>query len=57
MDNVKKRIKPQGHFIKDRKAEIIIGLILFFAGALLIWDAFDGRGKRVPWPGGALMPW
>lgn len=57
MDNVKKFVKPSGHFIGDRRVEIFIGLILFFTGALMLWDAFDGRGKKVPWPGGAIMPW
>lgn len=58
MDNVKRALKPNGgHFIKDRKAEILIGVILFLVGALLLFDAFDARGKKVPWPGGAIMPW
>jgi hypothetical protein len=54
--NVKKLVKPSGHFIGDRKAEILVGLVLFLAGSMLIWDAFDGRGKKMPWPGGAIMP-
>lgn len=57
MENIKKRIKPSGHFIKDRKVEIIVGLILFLAGGVMLWDAFDGRGRKMPWPGGAIMPW
>lgn len=57
MDNIKRVIKPHGHFINDRKVEIFIGLLLFFTGAIMLWDAFDGRGKKVPWPGGAIMPW
>lgn len=57
MDNVKRAIKPNGHFVKNRKAEIMLGLGLFLFGALLLYDAFDARGKKVPWPGGAIMPW
>lgn len=57
MDNVKRAIKPRGHFVKNRKTEIFLGIVLFMAGALLIWDAFDGRGRKVPWPGGAILPW
>jgi len=57
MDNVKRLIKPSGHFINNRKAEIILGIILFLAGALLLYDAFDARGKKMPWPGGAIAPW
>lgn len=58
MDNVKRVVKPGGgHFIKNRKLEILIGTILFLVGALLVWDAFDGRGKKLPWPLGAVAPW
>lgn len=58
MENVKKLFKPNGgHFIQKRSVEIIIGLILFMAGCLLLYDAFDSRGKKMPWPGGAIAPW
>lgn len=57
MDNVKRAIKPRGHFIQDRKTEIILGIVLFMAGALLLFDAFDARGKKMPWPMGAVAPW
>lgn len=57
MDNLKRAVKPNGHFLKSRKAEIIIGVILFLVGALLVYDAFDGRGKKMPWPMGAIAPW
>jgi hypothetical protein len=57
VDNVKRAIKPRGHFIQDRKTEIILGIVLFMAGALLLFDAFDARGKKMPWPMGAVAPW
>lgn len=57
MQNVKRLIKPRGHFIQNRKYEILIGVILFLAGALLVYDAYDARGKKMPWPAGALAPW
>jgi hypothetical protein len=57
VENVKKAIKPNGHFIQNRALEILIGVVLFMAGALLVWDAYDGRGKKLPWPGGAIAPW
>jgi hypothetical protein len=57
VDNIKRLIKPEGHFINNRKVEIIIGAILFMIGALLLWDAFDGRNKKAPWPVGAVTPW
>lgn len=57
MDNVKRAIKPNGHFIKNRKHEILLGAILFLVGALFLYDAFDARGKKMPWPAGAVTPW
>lgn len=57
MDNVKRVLKPHGHFIQSRKWEIIIGVAFFLIGACLMYDAFDARGKKVPWPGGAILPW
>lgn len=57
MDNIKRMVKPSGHFVKNRGAEIFLGAALFLIGALLLYDAFDGRGKKMPWPGGAIAPW
>jgi hypothetical protein len=50
-------IKPSGHLVGNRKAEIVIGIILFLAGSLLLYDAFDKRGKAVPWPISGALPW
>lgn len=36
--------------------ELVIGIILFIAGAMLLWDAWNGRGKDAPWPIGAILP-
>lgn len=57
MDNVKRAVKPRGHFIQNRSIEIAVGAILFMLGALLLYDAFDGRGRHLPWPLGAIAPW
>lgn len=57
MRPVKRMIKPNGHLIENRGWETVIGLFLFIIGAVLIWDAFDGRGKSLPWPAGAVTPW
>lgn len=57
MENVKRALKPRGHFMQNRRAEIFIGVIMFLFGALLVYDAFDGRGKKMPWPMGAIAPW
>lgn len=56
MDNVKRLIKPNGHFIQNRKTEMIVGAIVFVLGALLLWDAWNGRGKNAPWPLGGILP-
>lgn len=50
-------LKPKGHLIQDRRIEIAVGLLLFLLGAYLMYDAFDARGKKMPWPAGAVMPW
>jgi hypothetical protein len=57
VEDLKKAIKKRGHFIESRPAEIFIGIFFFLVGALLVWDAFDGRGKKLPWPLGAIAPW
>lgn len=54
---VKNRIKNKGHLIKDRKTEIIVGSVLAVIGLLLLWDAFDGRDKKMPWPISGMAPW
>jgi hypothetical protein len=57
VDNLKRAVKPRGHFMQNRRAEIFIGVVMFLFGALLVYDAFDGRGKKLPWPLGAVAPW
>lgn len=37
--------------------EIILGILMFVIGAILIYDAYDARGKKVPWPASVLAPW
>lgn len=50
-------LKPKGHFIENRTTEMILGLVLFVVGAFLLYDAFDGRGKKLPWLANAITPW
>lgn len=57
MQNIVRKIKPRGHLIENRPAEVIVGLILTLIGLMLLWDAFDGRGKKMPWPASGLAPW
>jgi hypothetical protein len=33
----------------DRRTEILLGAAAFAVGALLLRDAFDGRGRKQPW--------
>jgi hypothetical protein len=53
----KPRIIPKNHFMRDRKKEMVIGFVLFLVGCLLLYDAFDARGKRMPMPAGIVTPW
>lgn len=46
----------KGH-IMARRYEIGLGFVLTIVGCVLLWDAFDNRGKRLPWPLSAFMPW
>lgn len=58
MDTIHNKIrKPGQHYMKNRKAEIALGIVLFLVGCLLLYDAFDARGKKLPWPAGGLAPW
>lgn len=57
MESIVRRIKPRGHFMENRRAEIVLGVLLFLIGGCLLWDAFDGRGKKLPWPASGLAPW
>lgn len=52
-----KVISRNGHFIKDRKTEAIVAIVITVIGLCLLWDAFDGRGKKLPWPASGLTPW
>lgn len=54
--DLKRKVKPSGHFIKSRKKEIFVGVLLFAVGAMLLWDAFEGRNKNMPWPFSGMMP-
>jgi hypothetical protein len=47
----------RGHLIESRPKEILLGLALFIIGCALLYDAFDNRGKKMPWPAGGLAPW
>lgn len=46
-----------GHFIADRTTELVLGFIFIAIGGFLLWDAFDNRGKKLPWPLSGLAFW
>jgi hypothetical protein len=35
--------------IHDRRTEILVAASCLAMGSWLMWDAYDGRGKRRPW--------
>jgi len=47
----------KGHFIKSKGLEGTLGFALAIIGCILVWDAFDNRGKKLPWPLSGFMPW
>jgi hypothetical protein len=54
---VRNPLKPKGHWVQSRNWEMVTGVALFAIGCMLLWDAFDNRGRKAPWPVGALTPW
>ena len=44
-------------FIADHKTETAVGLALVVAGFVVLYDAFDGRGRKKPAILGPFLPW
>lgn len=42
--------------IRDRGVELALGVALFLAGAWLIHDAYEGRGKNRPFAASLILP-
>jgi hypothetical protein len=42
--------------IQDRSFELGLGVALFIAGAWLIRDAYEGRGKKRPFAAHLILP-
>jgi hypothetical protein len=55
--SVKGYVGRHGHFIQNRKYEILLAVVLMLVGSLLLYDAYDTRGKKLPWPASVLAPW
>jgi len=45
------------HLIQNRSMEIYLGIMLFIIGSILIYDAYNARGQKLPWPASLLAPW
>lgn len=43
--------------MRNRAWEMAIGFAFVVIGCILLWDAFDNRGKKMPWPISGLQPW
>lgn len=56
---MKNPLKPgkNHHWIKSQGWEGAIGVIFLVLGCMLLWDAFDNRGRKMPWPASGLAPW
>ena len=39
---------PRVPIVRDRQLGIWLGVALFSVGAVLLWDAYEGRGKSRP---------
>jgi hypothetical protein len=58
MPGLTSHIKPKnGHWVQSQGWEAVVGFVLVFIGCALLWDAFDNRGRKLPWPVSGLAPW
>jgi hypothetical protein len=39
---------PRQPWIRDKNTAIVLGLLLFAAGVIVLWDAYERRGGRTP---------
>lgn len=44
-------------WIADQGLEVAVALVLIVGGFCLLWDAYDGRGRKAPWFFGPFKPW
>lgn len=43
-------------WIADQRTAILVGLALFVAAVLVLYDAYERRGGRTPWPLRPFLP-
>ena len=48
-------LKPRP-VISDPRTAKLLGWVLFTAGALVLYDAYDRRGAKAPWPLSGILP-
>jgi hypothetical protein len=48
---------PNHHWIRSQGWEMLVGFVVVIIGCVLLWDAFDNRGRKMPWPLGGMAPW
>lgn len=44
------------HLVADPRLQTLIGAGFFLAAAYLIWDSYEGRGRRRPFAASLLLP-
>lgn len=56
---MKNPLKPAKgkHWIASQGTEAVVGIVLILVGCMLCWDAFDNRGRKLPWPASGIAPW
>lgn len=50
-------IDPNQRIMQNRGLEIVLGFVAVILGCLLLYDAYDARGKKMIWPLSGLAPW
>lgn len=42
--------------LRDRNTELVLGVGLFALAAWMIYDAYEGRGRKRPFPASLFLP-
>lgn len=48
-------MKPRP-FIANKTTALLLGWVSFAFGALVLYDAYDRRGGKAPWPLSGILP-
>lgn len=46
--------RPQ---FQSQTTAIVVGAVFFTVGCLCLYDAWERRGQRTPWPARMFTPW